>query len=362
MHDVLSPFTFARGQRTVRNRCLLAALTNKQSHDDGTISKEEHRWLTRRAQGGFGIVTTAAANVTETGKGWEGELGVYDEAHVPGLRNLANELRNHGALSLVQLFHGGIRAPTSLTGVQPITASTTPLEGDSHATAREMTAEEVEATVEAFGRAAKRCEEAGMDGVELHGAHGYLIAQFLTRHCNRRTDAWGLAEDPIAFLRAIVHRVREVTSPDFLVGVRLSPKMPQLDFAFQDGMRVLDAVVDLDLDFIHVSCWDIHETAEHNGVTLPMTRHYAHAIDQRVPLITTGGVWSADDAHLALEMGADLVGVGRVGIAHPDWPVQLARDDQPIQRPPFTAQHLAHASLSPTFIEYMRRWDGFVGD
>jgi len=141
VHDVLSPFTFARGQRSVRNRCLLAALTNKQSHDDGTLSKDETRWLAHRAQGGFGIVTTAAANVTETGKGWEGELGVYDEAHVPGLRNLANELRNHGALSLVQLFHGGIRAPSSLTGVQPMTASTTPLEGDSHATAREMTAE-----------------------------------------------------------------------------------------------------------------------------------------------------------------------------------------------------------------------------
>ena len=341
---------------------MLAALTNKQSHDDGCLSDEETRWLTHRAQGGFGIVTSAAANVTETGKGWEGELGVYDDAHVPGLRTLANKLRNSGALSLVQLFHGGIRAPTQLTGVQPMTASTTPLESDGHAMAREMTAEEIEATVEAFGQAAHRCEQAGMDGVELHGAHGYLIAQFLTRSCNRRTDAWGLAHDPIGFLRAIVLRVRELTSPDFLVGVRLSPKMPQLDFTFKDGMRVLDAVMELELDFIHVSCWDIHETAKHNGETVPMTQHYAKVIDNRLPLITTGGVWSADDARLAMSMGADLVGVGRVGIAHPDWPEQLAQVGQPIQRPPFTVQHLAKASLSPTFIEYMRRWDGFVLD
>lgn len=362
MHDVLSPFTFPRGQRTVRNRCVLAALTNKQSHDNGCLSGEETRWLTHRAQGGFGIVTSAAANVTKTGKGWDGELGVYDDAHVPGLRTLANELRNNGALSLVQLFHGGIRAPTSLNGVQPMTASTTPLESDGEANAREMTTEEIEATVEAFGQAAKRCEDAGMDGVELHGAHGYLIAQFLTRGCNRRTDAWGLTRDPIGFLRAIVHRVREATSPDFLVGVRLSPNMPQFDFTFEDGMRVLGAVVDLELDFIHVSCWDIHETAQHNGATLPMTQHYAAAIGKRVPLITTGGVWSADDARFAMSLGADLVGVGRVGIAHPDWPKQLGQEDQPIQRPPFTVQHLTEASLSPTFIEYMRRWDGFVSN
>ena len=362
MHDVLSPFTFARGHRTVRNRCALAALTNKQSHEDGCLSDEETRWLTHRAHGGFGIVTTAAANVTKTGKGWEGELGVYDDAHLPGLRNLANELRSHGALSLVQLFHGGIRAPTSLTGVQPMTASATVLDSHEHGTAREMTTEEIEATVEAFGQAAQRCEGAGMDGVELHGAHGYLIAQFLTRHCNRRTDEWGLEQDPVAFLRAITQRVRERTSPDFLVGVRLSPKMPQLGFTFEEGMRVLDAVKELELDFIHVSCWDILETAEHNGTVLPMTQHYAEAIDKRVPLMTTGGIWSADDAQLAMAMGADLVGVGRVGIAHPDWPELLSRRGKTIGRPPFTVQHLKEASLSPTFIDYMRRWEGFVAD
>ena len=198
MDDVLSPFTFARGHRTVRNRCVLAALTNKQSHDDGCLSDEETRWLTHRAQGGFGIVTSAAANVMENGKGWEGEMGVYDDAHVPGLRALASELRMHGALSLVQLFHGGIRAPTSLTGVQPMTASTTPLESGGNANARAMTPGEIEAAVEAFARAAQRCEQAGMDGVELHGAHGYLIAQFLTRYCNRRTDA-GACSRPYCF-------------------------------------------------------------------------------------------------------------------------------------------------------------------
>ena len=79
MNDVLSEFTFPRTGLTVRNRTVLAALTNKQSHDDGVLSDEEHHWLTLRSKGGFGIVTTAAANVTEHGRGWEGELGVWSD-------------------------------------------------------------------------------------------------------------------------------------------------------------------------------------------------------------------------------------------------------------------------------------------
>ena len=107
----------------VRNRAVLAAMTNKQSHEDGALSDEEIHWLTMRAKGGFGIVTTAAANVTETGRGWDGEMGVWGDHQLPGLTRMAEGLRAHGALSLVQLFHGGMRAPESINGVQPVSAS-----------------------------------------------------------------------------------------------------------------------------------------------------------------------------------------------------------------------------------------------
>lgn len=361
MHPVLSPVIFRRGSMKVNNRCVLAALTNKQSHDDGRLSEEEQRWLVERAIGGFGIVTTAATHVTQDGQGWSGELGVWSDLHIPNLSVLARELRQHGAVSLAQLFHGGMRAPEAITGQQPMTASETPLNAHEEATARGMTAQEVEETIEAFATAAKRCERAGFDGVELHGAHGYLIAQFMTKRANQRTDRWGLAKDPIAFLRAIVHRVRERTGPSFLVGVRLSPKLPQLDFHFPDALKVLDATLSLELDFIHLSCWNIDEEGEFEGRNVPFTTWYAEKIDGLVPLITTGTVWTGEDAQRALDQGADLVGVGRVGIAHPNWP-RLLEQDAAIQRPPFTEQHLSEAALSPVFIEYMRRWDGFVNN
>jgi hypothetical protein len=117
------PFVLPRTGIAVANRCVLAAMTNKQSHEDGSLSDEEIHWLTMRAKGGFGIVTTAAANVTETGRGWDGEMGVWGDHQLPGLTKMAEGLRAHGALSLVQIFHGGMRAPQSINGVQPVSAS-----------------------------------------------------------------------------------------------------------------------------------------------------------------------------------------------------------------------------------------------
>ncbi|MEC8266052.1 MAG: NADH:flavin oxidoreductase, partial [Candidatus Thermoplasmatota archaeon] len=123
MAHPLDPFAFGNGRPTLRNRTVLAAMTNKQSRDDGVLSDEEIRWLLRRAEGGFGIVTTAAAHVDEGGQGWEGEMGVWGDHQLPRLTELADGLRFRGATSLVQIFHGGLRAPRAITGRQPVSAS-----------------------------------------------------------------------------------------------------------------------------------------------------------------------------------------------------------------------------------------------
>ena len=107
----------------LRNRSVLAALTNKQSREDGTLTQDEIKWLERRAKDGFGIVTTAAAFIHPSGKSWIGELGVHSDDMLPGLENLSERIRLHGAVSLVQIFHGGMRAPTDLTGEVPISSS-----------------------------------------------------------------------------------------------------------------------------------------------------------------------------------------------------------------------------------------------
>ena len=362
MHPALEPFVFQRGGHRARNRTVLAAMTNKQSHDDGRLSVDEIEWLAARSAGGFGIITTAATHVEEDGKGWEGEFGTWSDDHLEGLEEMANSINRHGGLSLAQLFHGGMRAPERLTGLQPKSASENDL-GRGLGSSRSMTHQEIEATIQAFGQAAHRCEVAGFHGVELHGAHGYLIAQFLGSSTNRRTDDWGGNQAKrTSFLEEIVKEVRRTTGPDFLVGVRLSPVLSSCGLTLADALETLQLCNRMELDFVHVSCWDITETGVHNGKTLPYTSHFRDVLDPKTPLITTGGVWNADEAQDALEQGAALVGVARAGIAHPDWPMYLDEHNGEPARPPFDEETLRKAKLNPTFINYMRRWDGFVSD
>ena len=131
-------------------------MTNKQSEEDGTLSDAEIAWLVRRAEGGFGIVTTAATHVHPGGKSWEGEMGVWGDHHVPRLTELADGIREHGATSLAQIFHGGLRAPRSLTGKQPTSASIN-LERGVEEESRELSDSEVSDLVASFGEAAERC-------------------------------------------------------------------------------------------------------------------------------------------------------------------------------------------------------------
>ena len=360
MHPALAPFTFQRGHLGVKNRCVLAAMTNKQSQSDGHVSKEEIAWLEARSRGGFGIVTTAATHVQEDGQGWEGEFGVWSDAFLPGLSSMAEAISQHGAIGLAQLFHGGMRAPESITGLQPKSASENLLndEGDL---ARAMTEVEIVETIRAFGQAAKRCEAAGFHGVELHGAHGYLISQFLGKSTNRREDAWGGSpEKRQAFLHEIIQEVRRQTSEEFIVGVRLSPVHNGVGITLPDALFTVKSCMSLELDFVHVSCWDINQRETIGQREQTYTEWFATELRGQMPLFTTGAVWNRDDAENAVDQGGDFVGVARAGIAHPNWPKMLVEDAGHPKQPPFTVAELEQATLSPRFIDYMRRWDGFV--
>ena len=121
--DPTEKYVFQKRGLKSKNRSLLAAMTNKQSHKDGTLSDEEITWLTRRAKGGFGIVTTAASHVSELGKGWIGEMGVWSDNHIEGLTKLSTSLKQYGSLNLVQIFHGGMKAPFEINNVIPVCPS-----------------------------------------------------------------------------------------------------------------------------------------------------------------------------------------------------------------------------------------------
>lgn len=353
--------------RAVRNRTVLAAMTNKQSHDDGTVSDEEIRWLEMRARGGFGIVTTCAANVLRSGRGWDGELGVYADAHIPGLTRLADRLHAAGALALCQIFHGGYRSPSRLIGGRPVSADNVSLDVPDFEPARAMSREEVYECIDAFAEAARRCEQAGFDGVEIHGAHTYLITQFLSRELNHRDDEFGgTLENRYRFLSHVVRRCRERTGNAFIVGVRLSPgvPLPHAGMSFEETRKILPRLEADGVDFVHLSLRDA-AGAEAPKAGFPSGAEAIAstraALSDSVRVIACGGVVSKAQADAVLSHGADGVAVARIAIGHADWPRLLAEGVDPAV-PPYTRAHLAGQGLSAPFLDYMARWPGFVSE
>lgn len=355
MTDVLSPMTFAHGPE-IKNRFALAPLTNCQSHPDGVLSDEEFRWLTLRAQGGFGLTMTCAAHVQAVGQGFPGQLGVFGDQHLPGLTRLASAIRKEGSLAVVQIHHAGNRSPKELVG-QPVCPSDDPETG-----ARALTEAEVEQLIEDFVAAAVRSEKAGFQGVEIHGAHGYILAQFLSPEINRRTDKWGGSlENRARIIKAIIAGIRARTGPDFNLGLRLSPE--------RFGLKLLEirdvaaeVLRDGQLDYLDMSLWDYAKEPveeEHKGRSLMSFFTDLPRGDTR--LGCAGKIMAGGDVRACLERGMDFVLLGRAAILHHDYPRKYAanRDFEPVARP-VTPDHLAAEGLSPTFVQYMRNWPGFV--
>lgn len=336
------PLTFRSGA-VMPNRIALAAMTNGQSLADGRLGEDELAWLARRADGGFGLVSTCAAHVMPEGKAWDGQLGIDRDDQLPGLARLADRIRRTGALASVQLFHGGMRA-------QGFDAS------------HVITPGELERVVDRFASAAVRAERAGFDGVEIHGAHGYLLSQFLSTTMNPMQRGWGgTLPERARLVREVTKAVRARVGARFAVGVRLSLE----DFGsargldLDDNLAVARWLADDGADYIHASLWDAAAMTSKRPSEHPIPLLRA-VLPREVAVFAAGSIWTAAEAHAVLERGASVIALGRAAILHPDWP-QRARDPRwVVKRPPITRAELLDRSVSPVFAQYLTRWKNFV--
>ncbi|GAA1503637.1 NADH:flavin oxidoreductase [Nocardioides humi] len=356
MHSLSDPVTPRRGPAWA-NRFALAPLTNVQSNDDGTLSDDEHDWLVARGRGGFGLTMTCAAYVTPEGRAWRGQLGIAGDEHLPGLRRLAESLRTTGTRSAVQLHHAGRRADAALNGVANVGPWADPAK-DTVA----LTTDGVRRVVADFVAAAVRAEEAGFDGVEVHGAHGYLLAQFLDARSNHREDGYGGAlEDRMRVLLEVLDGIRSATGPDFQLGLRLTPE--GYGIALPEGRETARAVLATGLlDYLDMSLWDVRmgpRAEEHDGLLIErftdLPRHGAL-------LGVAGGVLSAADAQWCLDRGADVVTVGIGAILHHDFAARAVADADFTARPrPVPRDVLAAEHVGPAFLDYLAAgWDDLV--
>ena len=358
MTDLAAELTFARGP-AMKNRFMLAPLTNSQSHEDGQLSDDEFNWLTWRATGGFGLVMTCAAHVQGVGKGFPGQLGVFSDEHLPGMERLAAEIRARGAVSAVQLHHAGIKSPAELIGAQPVGPS-----DDAESGARALSEAEVEALIEDFIVAAVRAEKAGFDGVELHGAHGYILCAFLSAETNHRTDRWGGSlENRARIVREIINGIRARTGPEFQLGLRLSPERFGLKLAEQRALAG-ELLAAGDLDWLDMSLWSVFKAPmEAEFAERPLIDWFADLPRGTTRLGVAGKLLTAADCRRALESGSDFVLLGRAAILHHDFPQRVAAEPNfETVALPVSAEYLRQERLGPTFVQYMRNWKGFVAE
>ncbi|MDR5701608.1 NADH:flavin oxidoreductase [Agromyces aerolatus] len=350
-----SPLTFLRG-RAMPNRFVLAPMTNTQSARDGTVLDAEIRWLVRRARGGFGGIVTSESGVEARGRGFATEPGCHSDAHVPGLARLAEAVKAAGSLATMQLNHAGMRGHRA---AERVSAS-----ADAETGARALRDYEIPEVVAAWGRAAARCEAAGFDGVQIHGAHGYLIGQFLSGTLNRRTDDWGgSAEHRARFLFAVIDAIRASTGPDFQVGVRLSPERYGQDL-FEITAIVERLIDERKVDSIDLSLWDAGKLPDDERADrVPIMRQFLRIPRGEVRMGVAGRIRTGAAVRAAADEGSDYLAIGKAGILYPDFP-RMVRDDPELVPGwlPVSASYLRSQDVGDGFIRYLTTWNGFISD
>ncbi len=317
----------------LRNRLVMSPMTTWSADDDGTVSDQEVDYYRARVKD-VGLVITGCTHVQPNGAGFTGEFASYDDSFLPSLTKLALAAKSGGAPAILQIFHAGVKttpdlsddivAASAVTGeAGPFSASVTP---------RALGDAEVVDMVAAFGEATRRAIEAGFDGVEIHGAHGFIPQNFYSPHSNTRDDRWGgTLEKRLRFPLALVEDVRSVvtehaTQP-FVIGYRISPDEPNDDgLRIKDTLVLVDRLIDAGIDYLHVSLPDaLHATPvddpDGTPIVTVMTRHIAG----RVPMIAAGQVRTPAQAEEAISAGLSLVALGQALVIDPDW-VAKARD------------------------------------
>ncbi len=350
------PIQFKCGA-TMKNKFMLAPLTNSQSHEDGRLSDEEFHWLTMRAKGQFGLVMTCASHLQEIGKGFPGQLGIWSDQHIEGHQKLTAEIKSHGSLAIIQLHHAGMRSPEKVIGQTPICPSDNEKTG-----ARAMTLNEVKQLRDDFIVAAIRSKKCGYDGVEVHGAHGYILTQFLSAEINHRTDEYGGSlANRSRLLFEIVEAIRNKCGSDFILGVRLSPERFGMDL--EEVKTIVQQLVDGNkVDFLDISLWDCfkmpHEEKYQNKTLL---KHFTDLNFKNVKLTVAGKIRNGADVFKILDAGVDFVTIGRSAILHHDFPKRVMDDPNFKCTPtPVSKTYLQNEGLSDVFVDYMRKWEGFV--
>ncbi|WP_421943243.1 NADH-dependent flavin oxidoreductase [Pedobacter sp.] len=331
---LLKPLTFGRKGIEVKNRIVMAPMTTWASNEDFTVSQEEIAWYSNRVKG-VGLVITGCTHVTPEGIGFTDEFAAYDDRFIPGLKDLADVAKSDGAPAILQIFHAGNKAYAefspyaTVVSASSIMSEVTPFSPPKLQIPRALEENEIWEIVKAFGQTTRRAIVAGFDGVEIHGAHGFLIQNFLSPMFNERKDQWGGNIEnrmrlAIEIVREIKRTIAEFSERPFLLGFRISPEeLPETGLRLKDSLALIDALILEDVDYLHFSLFQaLTQKPLYSATSRTTMQVLSSYINGRVPMIAAGELTTPEQAEAAIGLGLDLAAIGRGMVINPDWALQ----------------------------------------
>ncbi|HEM2542451.1 TPA: NADH-dependent flavin oxidoreductase [Streptococcus suis] len=353
---LFEPYTLNNGVK-LKNRLTVAPLTIYDSGLNGELTPAARKFWKDRFKG-FGLYIMPFTNVHPSGIGFQSP-NAFDESHLDTLKEYADIAHAQGAKSLVQLAHSGIRAQRAMTqGFGVVGASS-----EIYSGARQLSSEEVHSLVDSFAYAAELALRAGHDGVEIHGANGWLIQQFVSATFNRRDDEWGgTLEKRLRFPLAIVDAIDAVRKrynrPDFIIGYRFSPEEPGEDgITMTETFALVDALLEKNIQYLHISLWDFYKKARRGADTSQYRMKLIHdRINGRLPFIGVGNLYTADQILEAYQTGyAEFIAIGKSVMLNPDLVEKIQNDREDEIETTFDWEKADYYRYTPAMLEGTRQ-------
>lgn len=337
-NKLFSSLSFDKGI-TLKNRIVMSPMTTWASNEDFTISDEEVEYYKKRVKG-VGLVITGCTHVTANGIGFTHEFAGYDDTFLPSLKKLAAAAKSGGAPAILQMFHAGNKAIPGLIPDCKVVSASAVASGpivlfEKENLPEELSENEILEIIKAFGETAKRAIEAGFDGVEIHGAHGFLLQNFISPFFNNRNDRWGGSLEnrlrlSLEILREVKNIVSKYADRPFLIGYRISPEeFPQQTYGLPDTFVLMDKLIEEKIDYLHFSLLDAvnQKPIDSEFSKEPISVVLNNYVNDRVPVLVAGGITTPAMADQVINYRVSMVAIGRTLIVNPDW-VELTQNGE----------------------------------
>ena len=309
------------------NRFVRAATWEGMADDAGAPTQKLIKAMTALAEGGVGLIITSHCYVSPDGQASIAQISMHKDEMIESLRNMTASVHGAGGKIVAQLSHAGNFADEKLSGRPPMVASN--FEGLARTPRREMTLQDIQETVSAFAKAAWRAKSAGFDGVQIHGAHGFLLSEFLSPAYNRRHDAYGgPIENRARFILEVYKAIRDATGKDYPVLVKINCQdFIENGLTLEDSIKTTSLLAEAGLDAVEVSGGMLTErrlspvragidSVEKEAYFQEEARAFRKQI--HIPLILLGGIRSFELAERLVEEGtADYISMARPFIREP---------------------------------------------